>query len=230
MTSNEKKIHEELKNLQNETDVSQELDKKILASLVNRDPQQQKEINPKKRVLRLLPYVAMVACLLILIPLGLTIKTSHFDNKNNGTIHQKELTVTDKSKAILIPDGKGGRALTFWVSVKNNTNKSEPFYVEFDVKDNWLSSQMGNNKFIVGQPIFGDKGELFTFKPNLTAGIGGTYSISNTVDENKLKEIIENNKAVEVRLLTKSNKVITTGFITKYTKDFNINGSNPASN
>lgn len=137
------------------------------------------------------------------------------------------LTITN-GKAVLIPDGKGGRNITFWVSVKNDQyKKSEPFYVEFDVKDKWLSLQLKKHKIIVGDWIVG-RGNPFTVKANCTFGIGGTYKISSPVDENKLKTAVEKNKAVEVRLLTNNNKLITKGFITKYGKDLTKNGVNDA--
>lgn len=67
---------------------------------------------------------------------------------------QNSFTITNKSKAVLIPGGKGGRNLTLYVVVKNNTSKkSDPLYVEFDVKDKCLSTQMKNNKFIIGQGL-----------------------------------------------------------------------------
>lgn len=69
-------------------------------------------------------------------------------------------------------------------------------------------------------------GKLFTIKGNSKFGIGGTYQVSSTVNEERLKKVIEENHAVMVRLLNKDNEELTTGYITNYKKDLTANSAN----
>ena len=140
---------------------------------------------------------------------------------------EKSVVINNKSKVVLIPDGKGGRALTFAVFIQNNTSKAtKPFYVKLEIKDKWLRSKLKNSEFIVGQGINGKKlmGKWSTIKANGSYSIGATYNIESPVAENKLKTAIEQKKAVKVILLNEDKGVLASNFITSFGKDLTANG------
>lgn len=133
--------------------------------------------------------------------------------------NEKSLIITNKSNTALITDNDSGRAITFTASIQNNSSKTtEPFYVEYEIKDKWLRSKLKSNQYIVGQDVVGKKlkGRLFTVKSNTTFQIAGTYKIKTPIDEEKLKKIIQQNKAIKVNLLDKEEKLLTSNLITNY--------------
>ncbi|MDC3412454.1 hypothetical protein NC797_05035 [Aquibacillus sp. 3ASR75-11] len=144
----------------------------------------------------------------------------------SGCSTSRTISISDNSKIALIPDGEGGKALTFAVIMENNSNKeSVPFYVEFEIEDEWLSSIVEKNKFIVGESMGVDKlGALYSIEANSEFQAGHTYRIAGEIEEIKLKETIEQNDSVKVNLLNEKEKVIYSDFIRNFGKDFSTDG------
>ncbi|SDM78867.1 hypothetical protein [Sediminibacillus halophilus] len=143
-----------------------------------------------------------------------------------GCSNSETISISDKSKIVLIPDGEGGKALTFAVFIDNDTNKdSSPLYVEIEIQDEWLNSKVKKEKFIVGESIGIDKSVAnFTIESNSEHQTGATLRVTGEIEENKLKQTIEQNDSVKVSILNGEDKVIQSGFIKNFGKDFTIDG------
>ena len=145
-----------------------------------------------------------------------------------GCSNTNALNITDKSKVVLIPDGKGGEALTFSTFIKNNSSQSsEPFYIEFEINSSKLQSKLetSKSKMIVGENTSGNApGEIYEVKPHTVLQAGSTIRLEGKVEEAALKQMITQSNAVKVRLLSKDHKLITSISITSFGKDLTADG------
>ena len=177
-------------------------------------------------------YTALVAASFIIIILTLPLfngiipeRTGDVDKdeRTDQVADASSLSIKESSKAVLIPG-----AVTFALFAGNNTDKNlEPFYVQFDVQNEWLRSKLEQDTLIVGEGIMGDnlEGQLFTVEAHTPSFMaGGTIRLTEKIDEGRLKAVIEQEQAVKVTLLDEEKEVVKSGFITDFGKDFTADG------
>ncbi|MFQ3544435.1 hypothetical protein Q7A53_10120 [Halobacillus rhizosphaerae] len=147
---------------------------------------------------------------------------------STGCSNTNTLNITDQSKVVLIPDGKGGQALTFSTFIKNHSPKSsEPFYIEFEINSSQLQSKLetSKSKMIVGENTSGNApGEIYEVKPHTVLQAGSTIRVEGKGEEVALEKLITQSNAVKVRLLNKEHKIITSSSITSFGKDLTADG------
>ncbi|MCA1011656.1 hypothetical protein [Halobacillus halophilus] len=142
-----------------------------------------------------------------------------------GCSDSNALAITEKSKVVLIPDGDGGEAVTIAAFIKNKSDQpSQPFYIEFEILNSRLQSNLEETKLMVGENFSDPPGQVYKVKPHTALQAGRTLRITGEIEEAALKKIITRNNAVKVNLLSKGHDLIQSSYINGFGKDLTADG------
>ncbi|KAB8129196.1 DUF4367 domain-containing protein [Gracilibacillus oryzae] len=165
-------LKEELKRLPKETEISMELENKVLASLKNVDQNFSKaKHNKRRKFTNVVPYLALIACLAILIPLGL----NQFSD------------ITEK-----VPSKNGDMFIVDQATIKQQLqqlNGEFPFQLPASLPfemENVQTGQHQTNEQIISIQFHGDGGELLSLE---IINSKNTYNGSNMTEQVEIGDI-----------------------------------------
>ncbi|GEL77854.1 hypothetical protein [Tenuibacillus multivorans] len=110
------------------------------------------------------------------------------------------------------------KLLGFSISIDNHTEQEIDYYVKIDIEDDWLSKQLGQNEFVFGEgSALSEKGTIYDLKPDSSDIIGERVEFDQQVNEDRLKQSIQDNQSVKASLISINDEVLVSEYITNLT-------------
>lgn len=190
----DQKLSDELNQFPNETDVSVDLEHRVLTQLRNKSMSTHASEGKRKNLMKLVPYLAMAACLAILIPLGYSQFHSHSAKSSSPTGASKKVTKTkmkSSSQAKSKQTKTSKKSNPYWFTEYNQTI-SKPEYANV----NGFISDMANyyNNKVNKKAFYSSKLQRQMHMANVVMAYVNYY-LPKVKNQNKKQKLTEAKKA-----------------------------------